>query len=116
MVGTDMSVGKVTTALLLNQSALKVGINSRFLATGHTGIAITGQGIPLDAIKLDYTGGAVEKLVCDNPVDLAFIEGQGSILNPASAATLPLIRGSMPTHFVLCHDASLTSLRDYPPR
>ena len=39
------------------------------------------------------------------------IEGQGSILHPGSTATLPLMRGSCPTHMILCHRASATSLR-----
>ena len=31
------------------------------------------------------------------------VEGQGSLLNPGSTATLPLMRGSCPTALVLCH-------------
>jgi methyltransferase of FxLD system len=35
--------------------------------------------------------------------DILFIEGQGSVLHPASTAWLPLIRGSCPTHLILVH-------------
>ena len=45
--------------------------------------------------------------------ELIVIEGQGSILHPGSTATLPLMRGSCPTHMILCHRAFATSLR-YP--
>ena len=34
-----------------------------FLATGQTGICISGNGIPLDAYKVDYASGAVEEMV-----------------------------------------------------
>ncbi len=114
LVGTDMAVGKMTAALKLTEKACALEMNAEFLATGQTGIAISGSGVPLDAVALDFTGGAVEVLVEDSDADIVFVEGQGSILNPASAATLPLIRGSAPTHFILCHDASLETLKDYP--
>ena len=39
------------------------------------------------------------------------IEGQGSILHPGSSATLPLMRGSCPTHLVLCMRADKSTLR-----
>lgn len=112
-VGTDMAVGKMTASLQLNKRAQERQMHSEFLATGQVGIAIAGKGIPLDAIKLDFAGGAVEALITESKAKIVFIEGQGSILNPASAATLPLIRGSAPTHFILCHDASLSSLKDF---
>ena len=41
------------------------------------------------------------------------IEGQGSLLHPGSTATLPLMRGSCPTHMILCHRAEKTHLK-YP--
>jgi uncharacterized NAD-dependent epimerase/dehydratase family protein len=43
-----------------------------------------------------------------------FVEGQGSLLNPASTATLPLLRGSQPTHLVLVHRAGQTHIRNFP--
>ena len=45
--------------------------------------------------------------------DWVFIEGQGSIINPGSTASLPLIRGSCITHMILCHRADFKTLRDY---
>lgn len=113
MVGTDMAVGKMTAGLLIHKKTQSLDWNCEFVATGQIGIAITGKGVPLDAIKLDFTGGAIEKLVLDSEADTVIVEGQGSIINPSSSATLPLIRGSSPTHLVLCHDASLISLKDF---
>ena len=46
-------------------------------------------------------------------IDWVFIEGQGSLLNPGSTASLPLLRGSCATHMILCHRADFLALRDY---
>jgi uncharacterized NAD-dependent epimerase/dehydratase family protein len=115
-VGTDMSVGKMSTSLTLHQACLDRGLRSRFLGTGQAGIMIAGSGIALDAIRVDFASGAVEKLVMENHAgaDILHIEGQGSLLNPASTATLPLIRGSQPTHMVLVHRAGQTAIRNFP--
>ena len=43
--------------------------------------------------------------------DVVIVEGQGSILHPGSSATLPLMRGTCPTHMILCHIARNNSLR-----
>ncbi|UBF27041.1 DUF1611 domain-containing protein [Kovacikia minuta CCNUW1] len=115
-VGTDMAVGKMSTSLELNRAATKRGLRSKFLATGQAGIMISGSGIPLDAIRVDFAAGAVEQMVmrAGNDYDILLIEGQGSLHNPASTATLPLLRGSQPTHLILVHRAGQTHIRRYP--
>lgn len=115
-VGTDMSVGKMSTSLELDRAAQKNGVRSKFLGTGQAGIMIAGDGIPLDAIRVDFASGAVEQLVMRYGADyeLLQVEGQGSLLNPASTATLPLIRGSQPTHLILVHRAGQTAIRNFP--
>lgn len=106
-VGTDMSVGKMTAALEMDRAARARGIRSRFLATGQVGIAIAGDGIALDAVRVDFAAGAVEQMVLRHADghDILLVEGQGSLLHPASTATLPLLRGAMPTHLILVHRA-----------
>lgn len=115
-VGTDMNIGKMTAALELDRAARARGLRSKFLATGQTGIMIAGEGVPLDAVKLDYAPGAVEKLILDNceNQDYLFVEGQGSLYHPASTATLALIRGAMPTHLILVHRAGQRVIRTEP--
>jgi len=115
MVGTDMGVGKMSSGLELHRASLRQDLRSAFLATGQTGILITGHGIPLDAIRVDFASGAVEQEVMrlGAHADVLFIEGQGSLLNPASTATLPLIRGAQPTRMVLAHRAGQTHI--HPP-
>ena len=103
MIGTDMGSGKMTSGLELFSMAKKDGYKSSFIATGQVGITITGKGIPLDAYMVDHACGAVEKVIMDEKdKELIIIEGQGSILHPGSTATLPLMRGSCPTHMILC--------------
>jgi uncharacterized NAD-dependent epimerase/dehydratase family protein len=115
-IGTDMSIGKMTAGLELDLVLRQAGVKSAFAATGQTGMVICGRGVPLDAVRLDFAPGAIEKEVCELGADhdVVVVEGQGSLLNPASSATLPLIRGAMPTHFVLCHRAGMTHLPRHP--
>ena len=111
-VGTDMAVGKMTAALELYKWLQKEKHKVGFVATGQIGITITGQGIPLDAFKVDHACGAVEQAVLEQQdKDIVLIEGQGSLLHPGSTATLPLMRGSCPTALILCHGAPKTHLR-----
>lgn len=111
-VGTDMAVGKMTAGLELYSWLQKQKINVGFVATGQIGITITGKGIPLDAFKVDHACGAVEQVVLEQAdKDVILIEGQGSLLHPGSTATLPLMRGSCPTHLILCLRAEKNTLR-----
>ncbi|MCY7285034.1 MAG: DUF1611 domain-containing protein, partial [Cyanobacteria bacterium CAN_BIN43] len=94
-VGTDMSVGKMSTSLELHKASLNRGWRSRFIATGQTGLMLGHDGIPLDAVRIDFASGAVEQVTMRYgfDYDILHIEGQGSFINPASTATLPLMRG-----------------------
>lgn len=99
----------------MHKIAEQRGLRSQFLGTGQAGIMIAGDGIPLDAVRVDFASGAVEQLVMRYAdQDILHVEGQGSIFNPASTATLPLIRGSQPTHLVLVHRAGQMSIRNFP--
>lgn len=115
MLGTDMAVGKMTAGLELTRGLRARGVSAEFLATGQIGITISGSGVPLDAIRVDFAAGAIEREVLRlQQAPVTVIEGQGSYLHPASTSPLPLTRGSCPTHLVLCHRAGQTALRRYP--
>ena len=116
MVGTDMSIGKMTAGLEIYRVARERGVRTEFVATGQIGITVTGRGVPLDAIRLDFAGGSIERevLLASEEADLVIVEGQGSLAHPASSANLPLLRGSMPTHLVMCHRAGQESLFRMP--
>ncbi|HEY4036147.1 MAG TPA: DUF1611 domain-containing protein, partial [Ktedonobacteraceae bacterium] len=64
-VGSDCATGKMSAALELNQEALRRELNSAFIATGQTGIMISGNGLPIDAIVSDFVAGLVEEIVLD---------------------------------------------------
>ena len=94
------------------------GIPASFRATGQTGILITGEGVPLDAVVADFMAGAVEWLTPDNDPDhWDLIEGQGSLFHPSfSGVTLALVHGGAPDALVLCHEPTRTHMRGLPTR
>jgi len=115
-VGTDCSVGKMYTALALNEAMREKGMKSTFRATGQTGILITGSGVPLDAVIADFMAGAVEYLTPDNDDDhWDIIEGQGSLFHVSySGVTMALIHGGQPDALILCHEPTRTHMRGLP--
>jgi uncharacterized NAD-dependent epimerase/dehydratase family protein len=115
-VGTDMAIGKMSTSLELHSASQLRGLRSKFLATGQTGVMLEGDGVALDAVRVDFAAGAVEQIVMHygKNYDILHIEGQGSLLHPGSTATLPLIRGSQPTQLVLAHRAGQVHVRNHP--
>lgn len=115
-VGTDCSVGKMYTALALDEAMRERGMNSTFRATGQTGILITGSGVPLDAVIADFMAGAVEYLTPDNDEDhWDIIEGQGSLFHVSySGVTLALIHGGQPDALIICHEPTRSHMRGLP--
>ena len=118
-VGTDMAVGKMSACLELATAAKRAAIDARFVGTGQAGILIAGQGVPLDAVRVDYAAGAVEAAVLAaalgaGAASLLLVEGQGSLCHPGSTATLPLLRGSQPTDLLLVHRAGQRVVRTRP--
>jgi uncharacterized NAD-dependent epimerase/dehydratase family protein len=112
MVGTDCAIGKKYSALALDQAMREAGMKSTFRATGQTGIMLAGEGIPIDAVVADFIAGAAELISPDNHEDhWDVIEGQGSLFHPGySGVSLGLLHGSQPDAFVLCHDATRTTI------
>lgn len=115
-VGTDCSVGKMYTALAMEKVMRARGMKATFRATGQTGILVTGDGVPLDAVVADFMAGAVEWLTPDNDPDhWDLIEGQGSLFHASySGVTLALIHGGAPDALVLCHEPSRAHMRGLP--
>jgi len=106
-VGHDCCVGKMVVAIELSQAMQRQGVDSKFVATGQTGILVEGDGCPVDCVVSDFVSGAVEKLVLANQHhEVMFIEGQGSLAHPRySAVTLGLLHGSMPHGMIMCYEA-----------
>jgi uncharacterized NAD-dependent epimerase/dehydratase family protein len=117
-VGSDCAIGKMTVSLELDRAARARGLDSLFVPTGQTGIAIAGWGIAVDAVVADFISGAAEQLVIEGGRrggKLLWVEGQGSLVHPAySGVTLGLYHGSVPHALVLCHRAGATEIEGSP--
>jgi uncharacterized NAD-dependent epimerase/dehydratase family protein len=117
-VGSDCAIGKKTVAVELDLEARRRGLESVFVPTGQTGIAIAGWGIAVDAVIADFLAGAAERLVVEGGErggKLLFVEGQGSLIHPMySGVTLGLVHGAAPHSFVLCHRAGATEIEGCP--
>ncbi|MDG4647066.1 DUF1611 domain-containing protein [Roseibacterium sp. SDUM158017] len=115
-VGTDCSVGKMYTSLAMDLEMKKRGRKSSFRATGQTGILITGEGVPLDAVIADFMAGSIEWLTPDNDDDhWDMIEGQGSLFHVSySGVTMALIHGGAPDALILSHEPTRAHMRGLP--
>jgi uncharacterized NAD-dependent epimerase/dehydratase family protein len=104
------------TALAMGAEMKKREMNATFRATGQTGILITGDGVPLDAVIADFMAGSVEYLTPDNDADhWDLIEGQGSLYHASySGVTMALIHGGQPDALILCHEPTRTHMRGLP--
>lgn len=115
-VGTDCSAGKMYTSLAMDKEMKARGLKSSFRATGQTGILVTGDGVPLDAVVADFMAGAVEWLTPDNDDDhWDMIEGQGSLFHVSfSGVTMALVHGGQPDALILSHEPTRTHMRGLP--
>ena len=115
-VGTDCSVGKMYTALAMEREMRARGMPATFRATGQTGILITGDGVPLDAVVADFMAGSIEWLTPPAAPDhWDLIEGQGSLFHPSySGVTMALIHGGCPDALILCDEPTRPHMRGLP--
>lgn len=115
-VGTDCSVGKMYTSLAVDREMKARGLKSSFRATGQTGILITGDGVPLDAVVADFMAGSIEWLTPDADDDhWDHIEGQGSLFHVSySGVTMALIHGGQPDALILSHEPTRQHMRGLP--
>ena len=115
-VGTDCSVGKMYTGIAMEREMHQRGMNATFRATGQTGILITGDGVPLDAVIADFMAGAVEYLTPDkDPDHWDLIEGQGSLFHASySGVTMALVHGGQPDALILSHEPTRPHMRGLP--
>jgi len=112
-VGTDCNIGKKITALEITAEMQRRGMDARFVATGQSGMLISGGGVVLDRVAGDFMSGFIEELVLEHgDADAVVVEGQGSIVHPAySGVTAALLHGALPDCMVLCHHATRQPMR-----
>ena len=115
-VGTDCSVGKMYTGLAIEKEMHSRNMKATFRSTGQTGILITGNGVPLDAVIADFMAGSVENLTPNNDADhWDLIEGQGSLYHASySGVTMAIIHGGQPDALILCHEPTREHMRGLP--
>lgn len=115
-VGTDCSVGKMYSSMILERALKEKGKKTHFVATGQTGILISGSGISVDAVVADFIAGAVEMMTPSISDDEYYIiEGQGSLFHPSFAGvSLGLLHGSAPDYLVMCTEPNRPHMRGVP--
>jgi len=106
-VGTDCNVGKMTASLELHREFERRRLSSDFLATGQTGILLSGRGIAVDSVVSDYVAGSIEVEIDKRSAEgkeFIHVEGQGSLTHQGySSVTLGLMHGVMPDAMVMVH-------------
>ena len=70
-VGHDCSVGKMVTTLEVTRGLAEAGHDVKFLATGQTGIMISGAGVPIDCVVADFASEAM--CLCVEYVQWGFV-------------------------------------------
>jgi uncharacterized NAD-dependent epimerase/dehydratase family protein len=115
-VGSDCNSGKMTALIEIARALRTAALRTRFVATGQTGILLSGRGIAVDAVVGDFIAGATEQLVVEAAAgaDVVLVEGQGSLIHPGySSVSLGLIHGACPSAMILCHQASRRLVGEY---
>jgi uncharacterized NAD-dependent epimerase/dehydratase family protein len=105
-IGNDCGCGKMVASVELARGLKRVGVDAAFVATGQTGILVSGGGCPVDRVIADFLSGAAERLVLANQHhEVIVVEGQGSLFHPRySGVTLGLLHGLMPDGLILCYE------------
>ena len=109
VLGTDGSIGKRTTAILLSEALNAAGVRASFVATGQTGLLQGAEfGVPLDAIPGDFMVGELESEIVrayesERP-QVIVVEGQGSISHPAYVCgSRAILSAAAPSGIVVVH-------------
>jgi len=112
-VGHDCNVGKMLVAFELKSALGRRGAKVEVVATGQTGILLTGWGVPIDRVPSDFVSGAIEQVVLEHQdAEILLIEGQGSLVHPMySGVTLGLLHGCAPQAMIMCYEPGRDTIR-----
>jgi len=112
-VGQDCAVGKMVVSLEVQLGLRAREVDAGFVATGQTGIMISGDGSPIDCVVSDFVNGAAEALVRrKSHHEALIIEGQGSLSHPSfSGVTLGLLHGCAPHGLIFCYELGRTHVK-----
>jgi uncharacterized NAD-dependent epimerase/dehydratase family protein len=108
ILGTDSTVGKLTTAWILLQGLEKAGVKAELIGTSPMAwLQGAKYALIFDAIINNFVSGEIENTLLeayheDKP-DLIIIEGYKSILHPVNPGGFKVLAAGRPDHIILQH-------------
>ena len=112
-VGSDCNCGKKVATLEIHKALQSRGYDSEFIATGQSGMLVSGKGVVLDRVPGDFIAGVADQLAWENRHhEFLLIEGQGALTHPLySGVTLGMLHGFAPQALILCHQPDRAIMR-----
>jgi uncharacterized NAD-dependent epimerase/dehydratase family protein len=119
VLGTDSAIGKRTTAWILVDAIRKAGMKTEIIGTGQTAwLQGARYSIILDSLINDFVAGEIEHAVWsawkDEDPNMIFIEGQGSLMNPAYPGGFEILAAGRPEVVVLQHAPARKEYDGFP--
>lgn len=119
LLGTDSAVGKRTTAWLLVHGLRTGGVTAELIGTGQTAwMQGARYGIILDSLLNDFISGELEHAVWsawkDLRMDVAVIEGQGSLMNPGYPGGYEILAAGRPHGIIMQHAPARKEYDGFP--
>lgn len=119
VLGTDSALGKRTTAWLMVEAMRKAGKTAEMVGTGQTAwLQGARWGLILDSMINDFLAGEIEHAVhsCwqDSHPEFIFLEGQGSLMNPAYPGGFELLAAGRPDGVIMQHAPTRIDYDGFP--
>ncbi|HSF20181.1 MAG TPA: DUF1611 domain-containing protein [Vicinamibacteria bacterium] len=119
VLGTDSALGKRTAATILTNHYESKGFSAVMIGTGQTAwMQGVRYGIVLDSLVNDFVSGEIEHVVWsawnEQRPDRIFLEGQGSLLNPAYPGGFEILAAARPHGIVLQHAPARKEYDGFP--
>lgn len=119
VLGTDVAIGKRTTARLLVEACRAGGLRAEMIYTGQTGWMQGGRyGFVLDATANDFVSGELEHAIvsCERDLapDLIVLEGQSSLRNPSGPCGAELMLSGQARGVILQHAPGRRFFKGHP--
>ncbi|GAB3797354.1 DUF1611 domain-containing protein [Spirosoma humi] len=108
IMGTDCSLGKRTTARLIQEACSRHDLNVQMIYTGQTGwLQGVKHGFIFDSTLNDFVSGELEHALVscwrETGADVLLIEGQAALRNPSGPCGSEFLVSGNARHVVLVH-------------
>lgn len=119
VLGTDVALGKRTTARRLVEACRRADLHAEMIYTGQTGWLQGGRyGFVLDSTLNDFVAGELEHAIvsCDREThpDVIVIEGQSSLRNPSGPCGAELIVSGQARGVIVQHAPARRTYKGLP--